>query len=64
VVSLDSTDERSPPATYRFDVEGNHGEIVHPLPVDSGDYSIYASAATEEGLASKTVSQPVTGEGR
>jgi hypothetical protein len=58
VVTVNSPDEREPPATERFsiDTDTDTGEVELTTPVDpSHRYDLFASAATPDALASESV---------
>jgi hypothetical protein len=56
VVTVNSPDERDPPATERFPIDTDTGEVELTTPVDpSHKYDLFASAATPDELASESV---------
>jgi hypothetical protein len=53
VVSVDSPDDRLPPATYAFPA-GSKGTIEHPLALEDRRYVVRASGSTREAVPSDT----------
>ena len=51
-VTVDSTLDDLPPATYTSAVEQASGELKHPLPLEDGPYEVRVSAADEHGNVS------------
>ena len=49
VVSVDATDDESPPATYTFPVTGLEGEAEHPLELEPRPYVVRVTAFTQGG---------------
>ena len=56
VISIDSEGDDLPPATQAFVLEGQAGEVEHPLPLEEGSYRVLASAADAAGNSSDTTS--------
>jgi hypothetical protein len=64
VLTVDNPRNPLPPASYAFDVAGSTGEVAIPVTLqDDGAYVIRASAASEDGLVSATVQQPLPAKG-
>jgi hypothetical protein len=49
IVSVDATDDESPPATYTFPVTGLEGEVEHPLELEPRPYVVRVTAFTQGG---------------
>jgi hypothetical protein len=65
VVSLDGHGDDRPPATISRPIEALAGEVEFPLPLEDRDYTVRASAASEDGMTSATSSAPLPrGAGR
>jgi hypothetical protein len=56
IVSLDSSQDALPPATYTHRLDSMSGEIEHPLPLEEKEYEVRVSAADEDGNVSEPVS--------
>jgi hypothetical protein len=59
IVTLDSPQDELPPATYAHAVEGQSGEVEHPLELEELDYEVLVSAADERGDVSEPVRAPL-----
>jgi len=53
IVSLDSPDDALPPATDMQTIEGNSGELEHPLELEDKRYEVRVTAADADGNASE-----------
>jgi len=56
IVTLDSTHDSVPPATYTYPLDSMSGVIEHPLALEEHAYEVRASAADERGNVSEPVS--------
>ena len=59
VLSLDGDKDGKPPATGSWTIEPTSGEIHFPLRLEERDYTVRASAASEDGITSATASAPL-----
>ena len=59
VLSLDGDKDGKPPATGSWTIEPTSGEIHFPLRLEERDYTVRASAASEDGITSATATAPL-----
>jgi hypothetical protein len=59
VLSLDAHKDGRPPATGSWAVGAKPGEIHFPLRLEERDYTVRASAASEDGITSATTTAPL-----
>jgi hypothetical protein len=63
ILSLDGHKDGRPPATGSWALDADHGEVEFPLPLEDRDYTVRASAASEEGLTDPAATVPLPREG-